>query len=503
MRDKVRSFIRKYNMINEGDRIVAGVSGGADSIALLKILVSVREEMSLSLFVVHINHGIRDEAAEDALFVKGMCDKMKVPFFLFEENIPDMASREKCSEEEMGRIFRYECFHKVMVRERANKLAVAHHMDDQAETVLFHMARGTDLAGLSGMRPVSFRVVGPGASNTEDFYTEMNQGCSIIIRPLLCCRKKEICDWLEKQGDCWREDATNGDDSYSRNKIRVNVLPELEKINERAIEHITELSDRINEYDVYIGNQALSYINNAKDEGNIIYGGCNISINRNHLLKQNKILAERVLYDLLTDVSGAKKDIAGGHIRDILEIMRKQSGKSVNMPYGIKVYNSYEWTCIEKNESENPGEIREDILDISIDVNELEHEKEMIFELPDGGSIILRIESLDKLKDELLNNSEILQKNYTKYFDCDTIVDTLQIRYPAKEDFIVVDTGGHRKKIGKFFKDIKLPVKQRSAQVVVAKGHEVLWIVGKRRSESYRINPSTGKVLWIEYRPGK
>lgn len=469
MIDKVRSFIKEYNMFEAGDRVVVGVSGGADSVALLKVLLLFKEELALSVFVVHIDHGIRLEAGEDADYVKSLCEESDVPFFLFRENIPKMAAEAKCSEEEMGRIYRYKCFRKVLVEQNACKLAVAHHMDDQAETVLFHMIRGTDLAGLGGMRPVS----------------------GDIVRPLLCLRKKEIIDWLVKQGISWREDVTNSDDSYSRNRIRVNVVPELEKVNERSVEHIAELATKINEYDAYIEKQAHEYITKYKiDSEN------GIGIDRKHLLEQDKILADRVLYELLTNVCGAKKDVTKDHIGELYELMKKSSGRRVNLPYGVTAFNSYDMLYIEKGKVDDERNADRQ-WSVTVEINELILKGRMEFVIPSGGKAVFTVTNRENDTDYA--NSEILQKNYTKYFDCDTIGDTLQIRYPDKEDYVVVDMEEHRKKIGRFYKDAKLPANLRGALPVLAVGKEILWLFGVRRFESSKILENTKRILVVEY----
>lgn len=180
MEKKVRAYIKQHNMLELNDRVVMGVSGGADSVCLLCLFASLQKEYDLQLYVVHINHGIRkEEATNDANYVKKLCQSFGLPFFLFEENIPLLAKQQKKSEEEMGREYRYQCFRQVLEEVKANKIAVAHHMGDQAETVLFHLVRGSDIAGMAGIKPVQGE----------------------IIRPLLCLDKKEIIDYLEKKTD--------------------------------------------------------------------------------------------------------------------------------------------------------------------------------------------------------------------------------------------------------------------------------------------------------------
>ena len=155
MINKVRKYIFENHMLNKGDRIVLGVSGGADSVALLIALCVLQKEWELDLNVIHVHHGIRTEADEDVVFVEQLCRSLGVACHVFYEDVPALAAQQKMSEEEMGRKCRYMHFTEVARKTGSTKIAVAHHMDDQAETVLFHLSRGTDLAGMRGMLPVS------------------------------------------------------------------------------------------------------------------------------------------------------------------------------------------------------------------------------------------------------------------------------------------------------------------------------------------------------------
>lgn len=186
MLEKVREYIKFHHMLEMGDRVVMGISGGADSVCLLHIMQELREEYGLSLFVVHVHHGIRKEAADkDAEYVKNLCQKYGISFYLFKEDIPKLAKDCGMSEEEGGRQCRYRCFYQVADQVKADKIATAHHMGDQAETVLFHLIRGTNLSGVTGIAPVNGKM----------------------IRPLLSCSKKSRSTGLSIKMLCGRKTA--------------------------------------------------------------------------------------------------------------------------------------------------------------------------------------------------------------------------------------------------------------------------------------------------------
>ncbi len=561
MLDKVRKYIEDNKMLNKGDKVVVGVSGGADSTALLELLFLLREEYGLSLYVVHINHGIRPEASEDAEYVRELCEERKLPFYLFEEDIPAMAEREHLSEEEAGRYFRYRCFYKVMCENGADKLAVAHHMDDQAETVLFHLARGTDLAGLAGMQPVSGMPVELYAGEAYDFTChELNKNLTLIrrpgndglvksapemdvcdkandsiriIRPLLGIRRQEITKWLENRGMSWQEDATNGDDNYARNRIRNRVIKDLSAVNEKASEHIAEFAGRAAEYDGYIRRQALSFIESeavllngsgenirfrdgmlmdslnvdGSDKGNLMYkenlsGIHGIKVKREQLLSKDRVLSDRVLYEMLIMMAGAKKDITREHVDALYDLLSKQSGRELNLPYKVRAVISYDWLILEMAgvTAENGVGIADGV---EIDINDLKYQDNISIKISDTEKIVLRLIDIQADDESFINKMKKFfgkeEKNYTKYFDCDTIDNTLYIRYPVSGDYLICDRDGHSKKLSKHFKDVKLPADERKTKSLLACGSEVLWVLGDRRCEAHLVTRNTTEVLEVEY----
>lgn len=488
MIEKVQNYIKFHHMIDKGDRIVAGISGGADSVALLLLLNRIKTEMELELFAVHINHGIREEAAEDADYVRRLCEDCKIPFYLFEEDIPALAKKERMTEEEMGRKFRYQSFYQVMEQVGAGKLAVAHHMGDQAETVLFHLIRGTNLSGMAGMRPVT-EYFAAGSTNAAVYR---------IIRPLLGCRKEELTDWLSGQGVIWREDRTNRDNIYARNKIRNQVIPALEEINQQTVCHVAAFADRITEYQAFFQKAVREYLLKEVETEQFESESC--ETNRFALKSQEKVLTKAVIYEMLGMVCKARKDIFSEHVEAVYDLLDKQSGKKVMLPYRMVAENSYEKLIIRKcfvKEHDLSGWKQE------LDLEELYDGKEKRIFLPQGGYLTARIKSMEDMeqsrRQEFLNDGRISKNIYTKFFDCDTIKDTLYIRTPEAEDYIIINEQGNRKKLSRYFIDEKIPVMHRNSKIVAANGHEILWIIGGRRCENYKISDNTKYMLSLMY----
>ncbi len=233
---KVQAYIEKYDMLHEGDHIIVGVSGGADSMCLLAMLLEFREQYKLEISVVHVNHLLRKEAFAEAKYVEDYCVKEEISYHYVEENIAVYAKEHSISEEEAGRTVRYLAFHKVLEEQEESencKIAVAHHENDLAETMLFHLVRGCGLGGLQGILPVQ----GP------------------IIRPLLCLSRDEIEEYVKQKSISYCIDQSNFQNDYSRNRIRNKVIPQLVQINGQAVHHINETAVRLNEIELFLQRQ--------------------------------------------------------------------------------------------------------------------------------------------------------------------------------------------------------------------------------------------------------
>lgn len=484
MLEKVRKYVECYHMLEMGDRVVAGVSGGADSVCLFLLMLELKAEYELSLFVVHVHHGIRKEEADrDAEYVQSLCRKYGVSFYLFKEDIPKLARDYGMSEEEAGRQYRYHCFNQVMEQVEADKIATAHHMGDQAETVLFHLIRGTNLSGMTGIAPVNGK----------------------IIRPLLLCQKKELVNWLVSKSAVWREDATNTDNYYARNKLRNQIIPILEEINEQAVAHIAQFAGCLTEYEKFFQKAVHQYMEQyvtfekvLAEHGKREMRNC--QTNGKLLREQEKVLSESVIYEMIVFVCGKKKDISREHIEAVYGLLYKQSGKKIVLPYQTEAEISYEKLIIRKS-----FERKEPIVwNQKVSLKELmEKEKAARILLPDGGSLTMQILSItdmgEEKKDKLLKNILNSKNNYTKLFDCDTIKDTLYVRMPEQEDYFILNDKGNRKKLSRYFIDNKIPLEARKHSIVIADDHEILWIIGGRRCETYKINNNTRHVLLLMY----
>jgi tRNA(Ile)-lysidine synthase len=239
MLQRVLQTIQTYRMLSPGDKVVVGLSGGADSVALLHILKELQNgPLNINLYAAHVNHGIRGvHAREDAIFAHNLCKEWGIPFFLEEADIPSLARSMNQSEEEVGRQIRYGFFREVAEKVNGNKIATAHHKNDQAETILHNLIRGTGMQGLTGIQAVSDGV---------------------IIRPLLEITKQQILEYIALHELPYQEDATNEDSTYTRNRIRNQLIPSLEKdFNPDIVDSLVRMSGILREEEEFLADYTM------------------------------------------------------------------------------------------------------------------------------------------------------------------------------------------------------------------------------------------------------
>ena len=313
--DRFCGIIEKDGLIAPGDCVYAGVSGGADSVFLLLLLCRYQEQVPFRLGVIHVEHGLRgEESLADAAFVENLCRSLKVPFVMRRADVMSAARENHYSLEEAARWMRYRIFEE-LVRENAGvrtRIALAHNMEDQAETVLFHLARGSGLAGLAGMQSI--------------------RGC--FIRPLLGISRTRIEAYLRGEGYSWRTDSTNEDVAYSRNLIRHRILPLMtEQINAQTVRHICEAAERVEEAQLFIRKLAESFCTE-----HVAWQDGKAQLDVYAFRKEDRLIRETVLRLLLSKVKDGAglKDVGAVHIDDLIGLSEKGSGKRLDLPGGLK-----------------------------------------------------------------------------------------------------------------------------------------------------------------------
>lgn len=452
-------------MINPSSTIVVGMSGGADSTALLTVLNSLKQVLGISIIAVHVNHGIRQEAHEDEAFSVDYCKSLGIECIVVKKDIPALSKKWNMTEEEAGRKARYDAFSKVLRDKKADYIAVAHHQNDVAETLLMNLFRGTGLHGAGGIR----------ASRDN------------VIRPLLCVTRSEIEDYLKEKDICYCTDATNAENIHTRNKIRNKLIPFAEReINSGALEHLSRAAIKFAQADEYIRSVSSKCYDKAvsKDRDGLV-------INLDVLSEEPDIIVEDVILKCFEALTPSRKDITYRHVDMVLRLAKEKNGTvSVDLPYGLVAKREYEFLKISSNHADEKSARIEKVF-----LQDIITKKKM-----------LNIQNLGMASVSLIEyngGTAFPTSSYTKWFDYDRI-QTAFFRHPSKGDYICFEQDGeiHTKKLTKYMTDEKIPRDARKKIVVLANGSEIAWVVGYRMNCNYKVTDSTKTILSINFSNG-
>lgn len=315
--DKVKSAIKKYSMLEKRDRVLVGLSGGPDSVVLLNALFSLRGEYMLNIYVAHLDHKFRgEESAADSRFCKELAEKMKLEIICEEIDVPKIAKDKGISPEEAARFERYDFFKRVCEAKIIKKVAVGHNRDDQAETALMRVIRGSGMAGLGGMNPVK------------------DMKAFKIIRPLIEISRREIEEYVKSNKLTYRHDSSNDKIVFTRNKVRRELMPYLEKnFNPNIKEVLFNMAENLrieNEFLEKFAKKKFKSVSNIKKD--------EISIDLKRFGKQPEAVRKRILRAALQELKGDLRRITYQHWKEIQELVEKRPVNSiVDLPGGINV----------------------------------------------------------------------------------------------------------------------------------------------------------------------
>lgn len=471
--------IENYQMIEAGMRVIAGVSGGADSVCLLYVLSEYRKLVPFELQVVHVEHGIRGEASlSDAVFTQELCGRLEVPCRIVHTDVQQIAAQKGLSVEEAGRQERYRIFAEVCSEIQADRIAVAHNRNDQAETMLWNLARGSGLKGLGGIRPVREQ----------------------IIRPLLFTDRRAIERILQEEGFEWRTDQTNLEQEYTRNKIRLSLIPQMEReLNEQAGLHLAQAAERLQQV-----QELLERLTQQAAQQCLMQAADSVVLLLEPYEKQEALIQTELLKEALIrcrEGSGLK-DIGSVHLQQLQHLAELDCGKEYRLPGQIravrengrirfhKITNKSDAVCGKtlQNQSAAVDNGAADVL-----------QEEILLQIPG-----VQMAGSRRVTTELLENTSGLmeqikeEKKYTKWISYDTINSGVCLRTRRAGDYLAVNETGGRKKLKDYFIDCKVPRDQRDAIWLLADGAHILWVIGYRLSSEVKITQKTKKVLKIQ-----
>ncbi len=443
MFDKALSTVQKYDMLHENDSVVVGLSGGADSCALLHFLVSLREKMNLKVSACHINHQLRGaEADRDENFAADFCKAHNVPIYILHADVRGEALRQKKSTEQCGRDIRYAFFSETAEKLNA-KIATAHTASDNAETVLFNLARGSGAAGLCGIPPVRDN----------------------IIRPLIECTRTDIEAYCTKHDIHYVTDSTNLTDEYTRNKIRLEVMPVLKKINPAFESTVSGMTQRMKETVDFIDRCAENALSSALTDK-----GYKIS----ELQKLDKAVLSRAVIMICQKNSFAPE---AKHIELIKKIVYNSG--AVELKNDLFAVSSQGFFRIVSKTSVNTSQTVQWNGKENLSINNK------------------KISLLKINKDTFHNRKKIDKFLFHNALDCDTIPLTAVFRTRKQGDIFAPHGRNVTKSVKKLFIELRIPREQRDSIIMLADGSDILWIEGIGVSERASVKDNSQNIVLV------
>lgn len=436
-KEDVLSAIKRYNMLENCDRIVVGLSGGADSVCLLSVLNSLKAEYGFSLVAAHINHGIRGaEAQRDEESCKRLCESLNVPLEILHADIPTLSKQQGIGEEECGRIVRYDFFRSLAGKR--GKIATAHNLNDNAETLLLNLVRGAGSKGACGIPPVRDN----------------------IIRPLIETDRKSIEKYCEENKLQYVTDSTNLECEYSRNKIRIKVLPTLCEINQNAVGALSGFASRMREQEAF-----LESVVNEK------YAQCvkNSVLYEAEFSALDIFLKNRIAGRFLSELSYG--EIESKHIDDFLRFVG--SGKTLVTASATEIV-SRDGKIFKK-----PEQAEQFSVDFSLD------DKAVNLPFCEISVEKYDIKDLQNLNKDMLDN----------LIDCDKISNTLILRSRKDGDKFTFSKRRVTKTVKKLFNEDKIPPEVRNRMIILDSDSEVVWLRGYGTNKKFRISADTKKAI--------
>jgi len=457
MIDKIKRTINKYDMLENGDHVVVALSGGADSCALLLSLMSLTETYCLKMVVAHFNHGLRHEESDgDEIFCRNLAQKFCLVFVTGKMRHPSIPKG--ISPEDYFRQERYRFLDKVAEDHGANKIALGHHLHDQAETVLLNILRGSGLDGLKGILPMR-----------DNKY----------IRPLMEVSRQDIHDFLKDAGVEYREDSSNENKHYLRNHIRRELIPYLkEKYNPKIEKNLARMAEIIRRDDEFINGYVCAILTSP----HIQKKQNEVSFSAEYFKTLHASLGYRLIKALLEALAQGGRGISSSHIQAIVDLaINSSSGKEISLPYCLKAQKEYDRIVIKSERIEEKQDY-EYFMKIPgvIDLKE----RHVILSTRLGTADEIDFNSINRI-----------------YFDGDKIKEPLIIRNRRSGDwFEPLGTRGSQK-IKKLFIDRKIPRPERDRIAILADQESVIWIENMHLSERVKVSPESKNILILEIRP--
>ncbi|MDP2167257.1 MAG: tRNA lysidine(34) synthetase TilS [Thermodesulfovibrionales bacterium] len=454
---KITSTIKKHSMLSGRETVLIGLSGGPDSVCLTRILKKLSNRLNLTLHALYVDHGLRPgETEKEAAFSKNLCDSLEIQFHIRHVDVKAYAKEHGLNRQEAGRLLRYQALEEKAFEIKAGRIAVGHNLDDQTETFLMRILRGSGTKGLSGIPPVRGK----------------------IIRPLIEAERAGIEGFLYAEGAGYIVDSSNLKEDYLRNRLRASLIPALRDFNPNIAETVSHTAEVFREEDRYlelIVTKTLMRLISKKTDRLIALFIIPLEIT-------DKVILRRVIRRAVGETKGLR-GISFNHIEDIIGLIKHgKAGDRLHLPKGIRVVKHYSTLLMT---SEPP---------LLLGTYELEPGGQAV--IKEAGITITASVGARPHREGALPPEQ--KGKDTALFDADKLSFPLIIRPRAKGDFFYPAGFGRKKKLQDFFVNEKIPRDERDIVPVVTSGSDIIWVAGMREDERFRPTADTKRFLVIE-----
>ncbi len=485
---KVERAIRRERLLGPGMKVAVGCSGGADSVALVRLLAELKGSLGVRLLVVHLNHQLRGADADaDEGFVRRLAERLELEFLVRREDVAARARQRKINVEEAGRLARLEFFASLIAGGKADAVAVAHTLDDQAETVLARILRGAGTRGLAGIYPVVEERVSFGSAQAKRrSFSELG-----LVRPLLGVRRAELRDYLSEQEQAWREDATNLDRTRLRNRLRLELLPQLSRVaGPAAIEHLARLADHARQeesfWSAYGEGRFQTLARRSGDEWEVAVEGLLAPVLElarlpaRQAAEAQRAVARRLLRRTLAAVRGDLRRITQTHVESVLSLAEEgRSGQSVDLP-GVQVERRFDVLVFRAAGGRTSPPVAVD--------EELEVTGPRRVRLPDGRGLEFKVIEVQGLKGGY--NSRALDARRAPF--------PLAVRTWRPGDRYCPRGARRPEKLKLLFQRKRVSRRERARCPVVLSGGEIVWTLAFGPAAERELRPDSRRALVIE-----
>jgi tRNA(Ile)-lysidine synthase len=501
LESKVISFIQRYSLVSPEETVVVGVSGGADSVCLLHVLAKWRKELGINLHIAHLNHQLRGvESEADAKYVSDLAGSLGIPVTIDRQDVAAYRLGRNFSVEEAARELRYAFFARVAGEVGAHQIAVGHTRDDQVETILMHILRGTGVTGLCGLAPCSPMVYESRGTTFPAEHLSVAKGQLsniLVIRPLLDIIREETTSYCQEHQLDPRIDSSNVSLSFFRNRIRLQLLPLLRQYNPSVDQALLRLAAIAKEDNAFIERQASRLWNEAaRQENNAIY------LDRKQIASLPISLQRQLLRAAVTRLAGDTRDIEAGHIEAARSLLDKPVGKRISLPHDLICQGGYDELVIASPDVIGTWQSQLP----SCPFPPLPGE----FPLKVPGKTVFpgwkvtasinreRMASLS-LRDTLDTSEGTYRSNLVADFDLHKTGAELFVRQRRSGDRFQPLGMNMPKKLQEFMVDAKIPRSWRGHIPIVCSPQQIIWVVGWRIDDRVKITEASKDILRLEF----